>query len=111
MERKEVQVLIRHESGKTMIEIKFSGTYPSEVHNSIEAFMELKKPAIPSDDPLATVTYKAIESSSEDRDHTVTMFGVGNIAHPIACTCMWFRFHPHEKWCAHMKKARIEVLS
>jgi hypothetical protein len=89
-----------------MIEIKFSGTYPSEVHNSIESFMELKKP-ISSDPVPPIVTYKPIQSASDDKDHTVTL--VHDLA--VACTCQWFRFHPLEKWCRHMKAARLEAIS
>lgn len=94
-----------------MIEIKFTGESYAELQNGMHSYLGIEALHSEPDKPEVAITYKAMESSSEDRDHTVTMLGVSTVAHPVACTCMWFRFHPHEKWCAHMKKARIQAIN
>ncbi len=86
-----------------MIEVTFKGSV-NLIRDEMARYLD-KDPDSVEDTPL--ITYKPVESSSDaPNDHTVTMFQ----SHPVACTCRWFRFHPNEKWCRHMKVARQEAI-
>lgn len=86
-----------------MIEINFIGVDGGDIRNQMLSYLDAKPVPVPD---VPAHSYKSISSSTEDRDHTVTMAQ----EHPVACTCMWFRFHPLEHWCKHMKEARREAL-
>jgi len=88
-----------------MIEIKFTGG-PGVINDSIRNYLKRYETA-GEESEKPSITYKSMESNSEPHPHTVTMLH----DHPVACTCLWFRYHPLEHWCRHMKEARREALS
>ena len=85
-----------------MIEVTFKGSVDL-IAKEMAHYLDKEPDSV---EEMPVITYKAIESSSDGKDHTITMFQ----SHPVACTCQWFRFHPHEHWCRHMKLARQEAL-